>query len=212
MNNEIEAKIEYQEVIGEANPGAYRPIRFTRIKYKASPKLHIDIRQFQRGYDDEGEEEFFPTKKGFRILEREFHRVIKKYTLMPETYVHPFIVKKSFRLLNDGQFESAVLQAFKTIETMIRERIGADQEDIGVKLIRKAFNPENGSLTNYDLPKAERESFCNYIAGAFGYYKNPCSHRDVEMDFISAFERIVVASDLLKIIENSGIRNEKLSE
>ena len=131
---------------------------------------------------------------------------------MPETYVHPVIVEKSFRLLNDSQFESAVLQAFKTIETMIRERIGADQEDIGVKLIRKAFNPENGSLTNYDLPKAERESFCNYIAGAFGYYKNPCSHRDVEMDFISAFERIVVASDLLKIIENSGIRNEKLSE
>ena len=36
MNNEVEAKIEYQEVIGEANPGAYRPIRFTRIKYKAS--------------------------------------------------------------------------------------------------------------------------------------------------------------------------------
>jgi|GEM_PF-5082348 len=33
---------------------------------------------------------------------------------------------------------------------------------------------------------------------SFGYYKNPCSHRDVEMNFITAFERIVVASDLLK--------------
>jgi len=205
MKSEIEAKIEYQEVIGEANPGGYQPIRFTRVKYKASPEAHIDIRQFQKGYDDEGEEKFFPTKKGFRFLEREFRRVVKEYALMPETYVHPLIVRKSFPLLNNGQFESAVLQAFKTIETRIREKISADPEDVGVKLIRKAFNPENGPLTDYDLPKAEREAFCNYIAGAFGYYKNPCSHRDVEMDFISAFDRIVVASDLLKVIEKSKL-------
>lgn len=208
MKSEIEAKIEYQVVIGEANPGGYQPIRFARVKYKASPETHIDVRQFQRGYDDEGEEKFFPTKKGFRFLESEFRRVVKKYALMPETYVHPLIVKKSFSLLNSGHFESAVLQAFKTIETRIREKISANPEDVGVKLIRKAFNPENGPLTDYDLPKAEREAFCNYIAGAFGYYKNPCSHRDVEMDFISAFDRIVVASDLLKVIEKAKI-NEK---
>jgi len=48
---------------------------------------------------------------------------------------------------------------------------------------------------------AEREAFCNYIAGAFGYYKNPYSHMDVKMDSISAFDRIVAESDLLKIIE-----------
>ena len=208
MKSEIEAKIEYQVVIGEANPGGYQPIRFARVKYKASPETHIDVRQFQRGYDDEGEEKFFPTKKGFRFLESEFRRVVKKYALMPETYVHPLIVKKSFSLLNSGHFESAVLQAFKTIETRIREKISANPEDVGVKRIRKAFNPENGPLTDYDLPKAEREAFCNYIAGAFGYYKNPCSHRDVEMDFISAFDRIVVASDLLKVIEKAKI-NEK---
>lgn len=205
MKSEIEAKIEYQVVIGEANPAGYQPIRFARVKYKASPETHIDVRQFQRGYDDEGEEKFFPTKKGFRFLESEFRRVVKKYALMPEAYVHPLIVKKSFSLLNSGHFESAVLQAFKTIETRIREKINANPEDVGVKLIRKAFNPENGPLTDYDLPKAEREAFCNYIAGAFGYYKNPCSHRDVEMDFISAFDRIVVASDLLKVIEKSKI-------
>jgi hypothetical protein len=32
--SEIEAKIEYQIILGEANPGGYQPIRFTRIKYK----------------------------------------------------------------------------------------------------------------------------------------------------------------------------------
>ena len=204
MKSEIEAKIEYQEEIGEVNPGGYQPVRFTRIKYKASPTKHIDIRQFQRGYDNDGEEVFFPTKKGFRFSESEFRKVVKQYALMPETYVHPLIVKKSFSLLHQGQFESAVLQAYKTIEMRIREKIGTEPEEYGVKLIRKAFNPENGPLTDYELPKAEREAFCNYIAGAFGFYKNPCSHRDVELDFISAFERIVVASDLLKVVEGIG--------
>lgn len=205
MKSEIEAKIEYQEVIGEANPGGYQPVRFTRIKYKDSPTAHIDIRQFQRGYDDDGEEAFFPTKKGFRFAEQEFRRVVKEYVLMPETYVHPLIVNKSFSLLNQGQFESAVLQAYKTIETRIREKINATPEEYGVKLIRKAFNPESGPLTDHELPKAEREAFCNYIAGAFGFYKNPCSHRDLELDFISAFDRIVVASDLLKVIEAANV-------
>lgn len=205
MKNEIEAKIEYQEIIGEAKPGDYQPVRFTRIKYKASPTAHIDIRQFQRGYDDEGEEAFYPTKKGFRFPEREFKRVVKEYTLMPETYVHPLIVNKSFSLLNNGQFESAVLRAFKTIETRIREKIDSTAEEYGIKLIRKAFHPESGPLTDFKLPKAEREAFSNYIAGAFGFYKNPCSHRDVELDFSLAFDRIVVASDLLKAIENATL-------
>lgn len=203
MKSEIEAKIEYQEIIGEANRGDYQPVRFTRVKYKASPESHIDIRKFQRGYDKEGDEEFFPTKTGFRFLEREFRKVVKEYALVPETYVHPLISKKCFKLLNDGHFESAVLQAFKVIETRIREKINAGSDEVGTKLIRGAFHPEKGPLTNYSLPKAEREAFSNYIAGAFGYYKNPCSHRDVNIDFVAAFERVVVASDLLKVIEEA---------
>ena len=119
--------------------------------------------------------------------------------------MHPLIVKKSFTLLNTGEFESAVLQAFKTIETKIREKVNATSEEYGIRLIRKAFHPESGPLTDLKLPKGERESFCNYIAGAFGFYKNPCSHRDVELDFSSAFDRIVVASDLLKTIENATL-------
>ena len=203
MKTEIEAKIEYQELIGEAKPGGYQPVRFTRIKYKASPDAHIDIRQYQRGYDDEGKDEFFPTKIGFRFPEREFRRVIKKYSLLPETYVHPLIVKNSFGLLKSGELESAVLKAYKILETRIRKKIGGAPDEIGVNLIRRAFHPENGPLSDHGLPRAEREAFSNYIAGAFGFYKNPCSHRDVEMDHISAFDRIVVASDLLKIVESA---------
>ncbi len=204
--NEVAAKIEYQETIGEAHFGGFKAVRFTRVKYKASPVAHIDIRQFQRGYDKDDEEVYYPTKIGFQFLESDFRGVIRKYALMPEKYVHPKIRDKSFPLLKQDQYESAVLQAFKAIETAIRDKIGADADDVGVRLVRMAFHPENGPLTDLKLPRAEREAFCNYIAGALGYYKNPCSHRDVKMDFISAFDRIVVASDLLKTIDQSKLR------
>ena len=206
MKSEILAKIEYQELIGEANQGGYQPVRFSRLKFKASPETHIDIRKYQRAYDDEGDSVFYPTKIGFRIREREFVKTLGKYALMPEAYVHPRIIKKSYGLMKDGQYESAVFQAFKAVETVLRSKIKADPDRVGTSLIREAFHPEKGPLANHDLPKSEREALCNYIAGAFGYYKNPCSHRDVDMDLISAFHRLVVASDLLRIIDESVLK------
>lgn len=201
---EIEAKIEFQEVIGEANSG-YQSVRFSRVKYKASPTAHIDIRKFQRGLDDEGEEQFFPTKVGFRFSEREFRKVVEKYALMPESYIHPVIVKKCFSLLKSGEFDSAVMQAFKAIEVITREKIGATSDIFGERLLKKAFNPDDGILTNHKLPKSERSALLNYITGAFAFYRNSSSHRDLELDFVATFDRIAVASDLLKIIEDAEI-------
>lgn len=203
--SEIEAKIEFQKTIGEANPGGFQPVRFTRVKYKASPTAHIDIRRFQRGYDDEGEEQFFPTKVGFRFPEREFRRVVEQYALMPQSYVHPTIIKKCFALLGNHEYESAVLQAFKSIEVSVREKIGAPADCFGERLLKKAFNPDDGVLTNYEIPKAERFAFLNYVTGAFSFYRNSSSHREVDLDFISAFKKIVVASDLLTAVEDAEI-------
>ena len=42
--SEIEAKIEFQEEIGEANPGGYQPVKFSRVKSYAS-KLVIEKAQ-----------------------------------------------------------------------------------------------------------------------------------------------------------------------
>ena len=205
--------IEFQEIIAEANEGGYQPVRFTRIKYKNNPMVFIDIRVFQRGYshseDDDGEEyAYYPTKKGFQIPEREFGKVIKRWTIIPSAYMHPDIMDRSFELMAKRQFESAVLQAYKCIEIKIREITNSSKDEYGVRLIRKSFDPQKGKLTNFDLPVGEREALSNYIAGAYGLYKNPCSHRDVKMSFYEAFEKIVVASNILKIIEESTMDNK----
>jgi uncharacterized protein (TIGR02391 family) len=206
MTKEVEALVEYQATIGEANPGSYQPVRFSRIKYKKCAYTHIDIRRYRRGYDAEGEEAFYPTKTGFRFLESEFRRVVKEYTLTPETYLHPQIAKRCLPMLKTGPLESAVIEAFKLVEICVRNRSGAPGDEVGVRLLRRAFNPNTGPLTDLDLPMAEREAFANYLVGAYGFYRNPCSHRDVGVDFLSAFVRIVVASDLLWAVERAPLK------
>ena len=124
---------------------------------------------------------------------------------MPESYIHPIIVKKCFSLLNSGELDSAVIQAFKAIETTAREKIGGPADMFGERLLKKAFNPDDGILTNFKLPKSERFAFFNYITGAFSFYRNSSSHRDVELDFVSAFDRIAVASDLIKAIVDAEV-------
>jgi uncharacterized protein (TIGR02391 family) len=201
----IEEQIERQDIIGEAKAGSYHPIRFTRVKYKGSDATYIDIRMYQRGYDDEGEDVYYPTKKGFHFPEAEFQKVVERWTITPSAYVHPNVMSKSFELLYTRQFDSAVLQAFKCIEIAIRGKCRFSDEDYGVPLIRKAFNPQTGPLTDYSVPVAEREALAHFIAGAYALYKNPCSHKEVKMDFYDAFERIVVASKIMKIVEETTV-------
>jgi hypothetical protein len=201
----IEEKIERQEIIGEAKAGSFHPIRFTRVKYKRGNASYIDIRMYQRGYDDEGEDVYYPTKKGFQFSETEFKKVVEKWTIMPSAYIHPNVMDKSFELLSIRQFDSAILQAFKCIEIAIREKGRFSDEDYGISLIRKAFNPQTGLLTDYSVPVAEREALAHFISGAYDLYKNPSSHKDVKMDFYDAFERIVVASKIMKIVEEAPV-------
>ncbi|HUT31444.1 MAG TPA: TIGR02391 family protein [Sedimentisphaerales bacterium] len=201
----IKEEIERQDIIGEAKAGSYQPIRFTRVKYKGSDATYIDIRMYQRGYDDERDDVYYPTKKGFHFPEAEFKKVIERWTITPSAYIHPTVMAKAFELLSTRQFESAVFQAFKSIEIAVRQKCRFSDEDYGVSLIRKAFNPQTGPLTDYTLPLAEREALAHFIAGAYALYKNPCSHKDVEMDFYDAFDRIVVASKIMKIVEAATV-------
>ena len=180
-----ENEIELQEIIGEVKSGSYQPIRFSRVKYKNNPSTFIDIRKFQRQEifaEDEDEEDkavFHPTKHGFQFPENEFKKVVNNWTIMPSAYVHPDVMVKSFDLINKRQFESAVLQAYKIIEITIRRKAKLSNDDYGVNLIRKAYHPDNGVLSNMELPIAERQAQSNYIAGAYALFKNPVSHRDI---------------------------------
>ena len=74
---------------------------------------------------------------------------------------------------------------------------------VGIQLMRKAFDIDNGPLSDQQLPRAEREALSRLFAGAIGCYKNPHSHRDVEVNVNEAFGMLLVASHLLQVLDRT---------
>ena len=120
---------------------------------------------------------------------------------LPEYFLHSEFVVNIRPLFLQSRFETAVFEAFKTLEVAIRAAAGLGDDSIGVALASRAFHPEDGALTDTALEKGERVALMNLMAGAIGSYKNPASHRRVAIVAEEARDMIILASHLLKIVE-----------
>jgi hypothetical protein len=68
--------------------------------------------------------------------------------------------------------------------------------------MRDAFNPKTGPLSDTQEVPGEQTALMELFAGAIGYFKNPGSHREVELTAIEAAEAIMLASRLLRIVDS----------
>lgn len=101
-----------------------------------------------------------------------------------------------------GDYEESVFQAFKAVEVRVRHASGLGNDKIGVPLVREAFNPDNGPLTDDARERPEREAMAHMFAAAIGLMKNPSSHRYTELDDPQeAAEAILWANYLLRIVD-----------
>jgi uncharacterized protein (TIGR02391 family) len=120
----------------------------------------------------------------------------------PKSLVHPKIADKVWSALMRGDLDEAVFAAFKAVEEAVRLAGKYQPSDVGVSLMRKAFDAKSGALTNLNSPDAEREALAHLFAGAIGSYKNPHSHRTVNLDDPrEAQEQVMIASHLLRIVD-----------
>jgi uncharacterized protein (TIGR02391 family) len=116
--------------------------------------------------------------------------------------LHPKIADVVWQEFIRGQYDVAVFQAMKAVDVSVRAASKLSAKEIGTNLVRKAFDPETGPLTDLAAEKAEREARSALFAGAIGSYKNPHSHRDVPIDSPDeAIEIVLLASHLLRIVD-----------
>ena len=87
------------------------------------------------------------------------------------------------------------------LEIAVRKSGNYTDRDLGTDLIRKAFHVNNGNLTDRNQHSAEKQARSDLFAGAIGSYKNPGSHREVEITAAEATEVIIVASHLLRTVD-----------
>lgn len=122
--------------------------------------------------------------------------------LLPKENLHALIREDVWASFHRGKYDTAVFEAMKAVEVRVREAAGLPAKDIGTSLVRKAFDPTSGVLTDHAAEPAEREARSALFAGAIGSYKNPQSHRKVALDDPDeAAEIIMLACHLLRIVD-----------
>lgn len=146
---------------------------------------------------------------GWRIPSRRAQKFESEVDLKPYAFVrrlpkealHPRIASTVWMAFMRGEYDVGVFQAMKAVEVAVREATGLS--DLGTHLMRKAFDPKTGPLSDMDADLGEREARSALFAGAIGSFKNPHSHRNVGLnDAAESVEIIMLANHLLRIVDN----------
>jgi len=143
------------------------------------------------------------SRRGQKLATEADFNTYRQAAAFPKSLLHPSIADPVWLDLARGDLSTAVFKAFKAVEEAVRTAGRFGPTDIGVPLMRKAFDKNNGPLTDMSQPEAEREALAHLFAGAIGSYKNPHSHRTVSItDPVEVREMVMLASHLLRIVDS----------
>jgi len=148
------------------------------------------------------------TKKGKDIVDK--NQDVDVYALrLEEVLKNQDLLDVCLSAFNEDDYETAIFKAYRFVEEKVREKAQLGAEDVGTKLMNKAFNITKGKLA---IPTcavtAEQEGVQSLFRGAISFFKNPSSHRTVDYnDRQVAIQIIAFAELLLDILSKTDLRS-----
>jgi uncharacterized protein (TIGR02391 family) len=80
----------------------------------------------------------------------------------------------------NGEYEVAVLKAFRQVEEAIRRKANQAEAVTGQDLMTAAFHPSKGVLKSPEAKTtSEEQAFYFLFSGSIGWFRNPTAHRTV---------------------------------
>ncbi len=80
---------------------------------------------------------------------------------------HPGLPDAAWNAFTVGDYDTAVFEAFKSVEVAVRTKGGYTTKDFGAPLMKKAFDPNSGPLRDKAAPPARQKAPCDLFTGAF---------------------------------------------
>lgn len=120
--------------------------------------------------------------------------------------LHPILARPLRRLVRVGAFEEAAFVALREVEQRVRllaqQPTGRNGPLRGDKLMTAAFK-EGGPLADPEAEPPEQQGQMNLFKGAFAAFRNPLSHRSIELrDPIEAAEVVLFADLLMRQLDH----------
>jgi uncharacterized protein (TIGR02391 family) len=145
---------------------------------------------------------FFVTRHGVEMLAEDDPLGTLRARRRLGVELHPLLEPRLRSLTRAGAFEQAALDALRAVEVRVRDLANDPRRPngtrlVGAELMRNAFSPETGPLTDPEAEPGERVGMMELFAGSFGAVRNPLGHRNVEWTDPTEAAEMVLLADLL---------------
>lgn len=129
------------------------------------------------------------------------------------TAIHARITNVSYELYKDGHYDSAAENAVKEVETRLREKFAELKPGTSVPSkvgdIIGALLSDNGVFkfcdTSTTSGKNYRRGIQSLFEGTMAAYRNPSAHANLQYDRREALEQIMLASQLMFVLDKKQI-------
>lgn len=158
------------------------------------------------------EPDSYNGKNGFRVPSAEGRQAhtatdyigVRMRTKFTREMFHPNLPDAAWNAFSVGDYDTAVFEAFKSLEVAVRTKGGFASTDFGVALMKKAFDPDNGPLRDKTASRSRRVARSELFTGSFGEIRNPKGHNDPTItDTLIAVEELMTAGMLRRIVDNA---------